>query len=176
MSTDSLDFSFQNNQNKTGWIVICCLLGVIGAIIFGVIIAWIIKVNKENYEARNDPKINELREHFTLFWNKPRKWPHELSYLKNRDIMGEVTLQRGDKSYTINKQHIYMCLRDENGEYYPFNMLVYVLAHEFAHVISTSIGHTPEFHQKFDMLLDTMIKEGYYDASEEIILDYCNHS
>jgi hypothetical protein len=68
-----------------------------------------------------------------------------------------------------------MCLKDENGSYYPQNMLIYVLAHEFAHVLCNSIGHTEEFHNIFDDLMAELIKDGFYDPKEEIILDYCEH-
>lgn len=156
----------------SSYIIVLTILFIV-FIAFGY--AFLMNYNKsvDCYAAQNDPKIVELREHFTRFWNKPRVWPKELSYLSKRNIMKETTLQKGEKSYTINKKDVYMCLVDENGNYYPFNMLVYVLAHEYAHVISTSIGHTEEFHLKFDILLDVMIREGFYDPSEEIILDYC---
>jgi len=162
------------NQQNSKWnaaiyIIFVCVIILVSATAF-----WM-SFNKsvDCYAAQNDSKIVELREHFTKFWNKPRVWPKEISYLAKRNIMRETTLQKGEKSYTINKKDVYMCLVDENGNYYPFNMLVYVLAHEYAHVISTSIGHTEEFHLKFDILLDVMIREGFYDPSEEIILDYC---
>jgi len=159
-----------NNKANTAIIIICVTIGIL---FLCFIVSMFYKRSVDYYAMKNDPKIQELREHFTKFWNKPRTWPAELSYLSKRDIMNETTLQRGEKSYTINKKDVYMCLVDENGNYYPFNMLVYVLAHEYAHVISTSIGHTDEFHRKFDILLDIMIREGFYDPSEEIILDYC---
>lgn len=164
------DINQQNsNPNVIKVIIIVFLIILVVSVIF-----WM-TYNKsvDCYAAQNDPKIVELREHFTKFWDKSRIWPKELSYLVKRNIMRETTLQKGEKSYTINKKDVYMCLVDENGNYYPFNMLVYVLAHEYAHVISTSIGHTEEFHLKFDILLDVMIREGFYDPSEEIILDYC---
>jgi hypothetical protein len=160
--------------NDSG-ILITILIGLIILIIVAAFITYGVKRGKENYRARNEPMIVKLREHFTRFWTTPRQWPKELAYLANRNIMAETTLQAGDKSYTINKKDVFICLKDEYGEYYPFNMLVYVLAHEYAHVISKSIGHTDEFHGKFDACLDIMIKEGFYDPSQEIIIDYCNH-
>jgi len=161
-----------SQKNKPNIAIIIITVCVI-ILFLGLFISMFYTRSVDCYAAQNDPKIVELREHFTRFWNKPRVWPKELSYLSRRNIMKETTLQKGEKSYTINKKDVYMCLVDENGNYYPFNMLVYVLAHEYAHVISTSIGHTEEFHLKFDLLLDIMIREGFYDPSEEIILDYC---
>tara|TARA_Y100000389_G_C17361602_1_gene464081 strand:- start:134 stop:571 length:438 start_codon:yes stop_codon:yes gene_type:complete len=129
----------------------------------------------ENYEKQDDPELNKLKDIFYNFFNQEKYWTGNLSMLNNRNIMNEINLYKGSKSYTINKQNIYMCLKDENGGYYPQNMLIYVLAHEFAHVLCNSIGHTEEFHNIFDDLMAELIKDGIYDPKEEIILDYCEH-
>jgi hypothetical protein len=129
----------------------------------------------ENYEKQDDPELNKLKDIFYNFFNQEKYWTGNLSMLNNRNIMNEINLYKGSKSYTINKQNIYMCLKDENGSYYPQNMLIYVLAHEFAHVLCNSIGHTEEFHNIFDDLMAELIKDGFYDPKEEIILDYCEH-
>jgi hypothetical protein len=88
--------------------------------------------------------------------------------------MKETDLYRGDKSYTINKERVYLCLKDEHNQYYPLNMLIYVLAHELSHVISRSIGHTDEFHAIFEQLLVELTDAGIYDPSQEILTDYCH--
>jgi hypothetical protein len=129
----------------------------------------------ENYEKQDDPELNKLKDIFYNFFNQEKYWTGNLSMLNNRNVMNEINLYKGSKSYTINKQNIYMCLKDENGSYYPQNMLIYVLAHEFAHVLCNSIGHTEEFHNIFDDLMAELIKDGFYDPKEEIILDYCEH-
>ena len=172
--SNNLDSKSNCNRN---WLLIIflILLGV-------VIICFIIYISNKSRPwfrldtyIEDDPKLNELRNIFNKFWKTPRKWKGDLDILNHRDLTKEVKIYKGDKSYTINKKEIFMCLTDENGKYYPTNMLIYVLAHEFAHVISVSIGHTSEFHDKFDQLLDVLIKDGIYDPSEEIILDYCQH-
>jgi hypothetical protein len=129
----------------------------------------------ENYEKQDDPELNKLKDIFYNFFNQEKYWTGNLSMLNNRNVMNEINLYKGSKSYTINKQNIYMCLKDENGSYYPQNMLIYVLAHEFAHVLCNSIGHTEEFHNIFDELMAELIKDGIYDPKEEIILNYCEH-
>ena len=126
----------------------------------------------ENYKS--DPNIIELKNIFTNFFNnKNKKWPNKLSMLNNRNIMNEVNIYRGNKSYTINKENIYMCLKDEKGDIHPKNMLIYVLAHEFAHVLSESIGHTNEFNEIFISLLEELEKDGIYNSDENLIQDYC---
>lgn len=126
----------------------------------------------ENY--KHDPNIIDLTNIFKNFFNNTNKtWPTNLSMLNNRNIMNEVNIYRGNKSYTINKENIYMCLKDENGDIYPKNMLIYVLAHEFAHVLCQSIGHTDEFNVIFSSLLEELEKDGIYNSNENIIQDYC---
>lgn len=90
--------------------------------------------------------------------------------------MNNVILLRGEKSYTINKKRIHLCLTDENGKYYDQNMLVFVLLHELAHVRCTEIGHTDAFHRIFRGLLDTATIHGIYDPSVPPIKDYCEYN
>ena len=78
----------------------------------------------------------------------------------------------GKKSYTINKKKIYLCLKDENGDYYDYNMLIYVALHELSHVICDEIGHTPKFHRIFDDLLKQATDMNIYIP---IIKNYCGH-
>ena len=90
-------------------------------------------------------------------------------------IISELKIYRGNKSYTINKEKIYLCLYDQNGEYYPINMLIYVLLHEIAHILNEyDIGHTPKFYEQFNKLLEKSISIGVYNPSIPIILNYCN--
>jgi len=90
--------------------------------------------------------------------------------------VSELTFNEDKESYTINKQDVYLCLRDENNEYYNENMLIYVTLHEIAHAICDDIGHTPKFHQIFDQLLDKAYRMGIYNPSIPIIQDYCLHN
>jgi hypothetical protein len=65
-------------------------------------------------------------------------------------------------SYTLNKgDHIYMCMRNEN-QMVDDNTLMFVALHELAHVMTKSIGHTPEFVKNFKFLLKLAEKRGYY--------------
>lgn len=90
-------------------------------------------------------------------------------------IIENISFQRADKSYTINKSKVHICIYDENGEPYPLNMLVYVTIHELAHVITKSIGHTDEFYKNFDYLLDKATSKGMYDPTIPLIQNYCGH-
>lgn len=121
-----------------------------------------------------DPKIDELALNFKKFLTQPDKiWNGHLSVLNDKIKYNNITINRGNKSYTINKEHIYLCLKDEYNNYYSNNMLYYVLAHEFAHVLCDEIGHTPKFFNIFEELLDEMIKYDLYNPSIPINSDYC---
>jgi hypothetical protein len=56
-------------------------------------------------------------------------------------------------------------MRDKTKEPYPFideNTIMFVLLHELSHLMTESIGHTPEFWNNFRMLLQDCIKNGKY--------------
>jgi len=83
-----------------------------------------------------------------------------------------ITVTKASSSYTINKKHMHLCLRDENGEYFNKNMLLYVAIHELAHVVCDEIGHTPKFHRIMDKLLDRAVEKGLYDPNIPPVADY----
>jgi hypothetical protein len=88
----------------------------------------------------------------------------------------DIELYEGDKSYTINKKKVYICLKDKNNRYYQRNMLMYVVLHELAHVICKSVGHTEEFNQLFQDLLAQASEAGIYNPSIPPLSEYCGHS
>jgi hypothetical protein len=126
----------------------------------------------EHY-LQDDPVLKKLREKFEQFFSQERYWSAPLEMLNERDVMNEITMYRGDMSYTINKEKVYICLKNEDGEYYNENMLIYVLAHEISHVLCDEIGHTDKFHRIFDTLLDKMSEDGLYNPAIPIEMEYC---
>jgi hypothetical protein len=88
-------------------------------------------------------------------------------------ILNEISLSTGKKSYTINKENIFLCLKDENNQYYEDNMLKYVLLHEISHSICDEIGHTQKFNDIFQALLKKAIEMKIYDPNVPIIKNYC---
>jgi hypothetical protein len=67
----------------------------------------------------------------------------------------ESTPEAVHTSYTVDKQKVFMCLRQRNEkeELVTENVLVFVAIHEMAHMGTASIGHTPEFWNNFAWLL-----------------------
>lgn len=130
---------------------------------------------KENY-SKDDPMLDELLKAIRPIFETNEKYTGNLAVLNETNILNKISLHKGEKSYTINKEKVYLCLRDEKNEYYNRNMLIYVLLHELAHVICDEIGHTEKFHDIFQNLLLRAINEGVYNPSIPVIQNYCNHT
>ena len=56
-----------------------------------------------------------------------KKIKYDVSQLDPR--IETIEFYSSDESYTEDKKKIYICLRDESGEYYDYNMLMYVGLH-----------------------------------------------
>jgi len=125
-----------------------------------VIVLFIVQRIREPYEQIMDQKIDKLKDRISVLFPD----------IKNMEIYS------GKKSFTIDKKEIYLCLRDEHGEYYEDNMLVYVLLHELAHVHCHEIGHTDEFYRVFDDILLKAESAGVYTSKIPPIQNYCNHT
>lgn len=143
-------------------------------IIIGFLV-WLVVTQIEEFKLQDDPKLRELKEKIKPLFSKNKKYNGILSSLNERDILSEITLYKGDKSYTINKHKVFLCLKDENNNYYDNMMLTYVLLHEISHVLCNSIGHTEEFNDIFQALLEEASDMGIYDKNFEIIQNYCQY-
>lgn len=130
---------------------------IIIILVITISILLIVKVKNENYERVMDEKVDHIKsnliEHFP-----------ELS---------RVNVFSGNRSFTIDKKEIFLCLRDENGNYYDDNMLTYVLLHELSHVICDEIGHTDKFYKIFDKVLEYAAAQGVWDPNQPIVQNYC---
>lgn len=83
----------------------------------------------------------------------------------NPDVLEENDINADSTSYSENKgEKIVVCLRDKAPPY-PFvddNTVMFVLIHELAHLMTSSVGHTPEFWTNMRLLLQDCIKIGVY--------------
>ena len=145
----------------------------IGIILF--IVIWLIFNQIHEHYTQNDPKLKEIKDTFNTFFNSNIVWKPPLEILNTKNIMEDIHFYRGEKSYTINKEKVYVCLKDDNNEYYNDNTLYYVIGHELSHVICDEIGHTEKFHRIFDALLLKMEEQGIYDPKMPITKDYCKN-
>ena len=81
-------------------------------------------------------------------------------------------------SYSINKgEKLVFCLRQKDGsdDLIDINTLMFVAIHELAHLMTESIGHTPEFWNNMRFLLKIGIKINVYERQDFMSnpVDYC---
>jgi hypothetical protein len=135
------------------------IFGYLCGLILIIFIILILRKQVTEHLLQDDPMLYTLKEVLTPV--------HPM--IKN------LKLYKADKSYTINKDKIFLCLYDQDGNYYPLNMLIYVLLHEVAHKINEKdIGHTEAFYNVFDDLLEKATNIGVYNPDIPIIKNYCN--
>jgi hypothetical protein len=171
----------KNKYNKTYNYVAIGL-----AIVLIILLVVNIYVQVREYYDENEPKVLEIKQLFIDFFkyhkNNGKVWNKPLDKLNTIDLFNSVKLYKGDESYTINKEKIFLCLKDENQEYYKNNMLIYVLAHELCHVLCDSVGHTQEFYEINNAFLEEIQQpcgnppKKLYDPDLGIILNYCKHN
>lgn len=136
---------------------ICCIVLMVFLIL---ILINVVRTRVTEYYEQMDPMLVRIKE--TLIPLHP--------------CVENLKFYEGKKSYTINKKKVYLCLKDDNGEYYDFNMLIYVSIHELSHVVCDEIGHTPKFHRIFRDMLELAEQKNIYDSSIPIIKNYCGHN
>ena len=83
------------------------------------------------------------------------------------DVFSENSMSSADTSYSENKgQRIVVCLRDKTKKPdYPLvdmNTIMFVMLHEMSHLMTETIGHTPEFWGNFKRILHDAVKAGIY--------------
>jgi hypothetical protein len=142
-------------MTPTTWIYILAGFSFTGVILAFIICMMNKRELKETYSAK-DPMLMEIQN----------------LLIKVHPAAAKINLHTAGKSYTVNKKDMYLCLRNEKREYFNKNMIMYVSLHELGHVVCPSIGHTPEFYEIFDRLLNKAIALGIYNPSIPIVADY----
>lgn len=153
---------------KTGFVVAIVLIGTL--IIFAL---WLISIQIEDFELQKDPKLHELKGMLKPMFDSPFNGPLLSQNSKTNSVLDKIGLYKGEKSYTINKSKIFLCLRDANGEYYSNNTLIFVLLHEIAHVLCVEEHHTPLFQEILDELIHKAVQYDLYDPSNPVEDNYC---
>jgi predicted metal-dependent hydrolase len=98
----------------------------------------------------------------------------------NPNVLEENDMDADSTSYSENKgEKIVVCLRDKTKKpEYPLveeNIVMFVLIHEMAHLMTASMGHTPEFWTNFKKLLQDCVKLGVYQQENyaKYPVEYC---
>lgn len=108
--------------------------------------------------------VNYVYENKESFSDKKRQIDIERLYKNFRaDTISESSPNNNYTSYSINKgEKIVFCLRKKKGshknELMDLNTMMFVAIHELGHLMTKSIGHTPEFWDNMKFLLEQGIK------------------
>lgn len=85
----------------------------------------------------------------------------------------------GGESYTEDKKKIFICLKDEHGQYYPYNQLMNVAIHEVSHAMCPIVDES-HVSQEWNTLFRSNLKKaadiGLYNPNEPLIQNYCRRS
>ena len=162
------------------------ILSVLLAIVLICILTYLITRQVKDYYTSRDPLLQKLKNEIEMAINREKNVCLSRANCKLKEqidknggpkkCLSHVSLHEADSSYTINKHKVHLCIKNDKGEYYDENMLIYVLAHELAHVLCDSVGHTEEWQEIFDELLDCLERQNVYDSSKPLLKDYCNYT
>lgn len=92
-----------------------------------------------------------------------------LIYKFNPSVISETDGNSKYTSYSVNKgEKIVLCMRtrDEEEKLHDLNTMMFVSLHELAHVMTKSVGHTPEFWKNFKYLLKEAMKMNIYQFED----------
>jgi hypothetical protein len=124
------------------------------------------KQEAANRMASIRAKLEKIVEHFKDPNFKQDEPYQRLITRFNPDSLEENDISAQSTSYSENKgEKIVVCMRDKTTPPYPLieeNTVMFVLIHEMAHLMTASIGHTPEFWTNFRKLLHDGIECGIY--------------
>lgn len=78
-------------------------------------------------------------------------------------------------SYILGSRDIFMCIRDEHGDYYDDNFLIYVAMHELVHglIPQNTEHHPPIFDKTFNEMKELAIRMKIYDPTIPFPRTYC---
>ncbi len=122
-----------------------------------------VRVRKESYYTFSDKKVDELRAKLISAFPAAK-------YVK---------LSGSNESFTLDKKHIHLCIKDKDGKYYDDNSLMYVLLHEYAHVLCDEFDTTEDHGEKFKGIFADLLvkahKAGIYNANIPMTKNYCGY-
>jgi hypothetical protein len=150
----------------------------LGILIF-IFIAWMLtNKNIETFSFDNNLNINEFA---TLSSNEQdnlymKKLCYELRQICPK--LKKIGLKASpNSSMTVGKQNVYICIRDpKTGNFYHHDILVYVLLHEIAHVITDTYSiktHDSAFYKNFNFLLKKALEKNILSEIPKVPNDYC---
>jgi len=122
----------------------------------------------ESYLPENTKNNNDNNNDNNNVTESAKKLKMDIDRLENNfyaDNLSESTPNSKYTSYSVNKgEKIVFCMRskNDNEKLVNPNILMFVALHELSHVMTKSVGHTPEFWDNFRFLLKVAIKLKLY--------------
>jgi len=134
--------------------------------------------NLENKEEAANILANIREKLEKLCQLMKEQYPNDESVIRmnqrfNSDNITESGKNNQYTSYSVNKgEKIVFCIRqkDEDESLVDENTITFVAIHELAHIMTKSVGHTPEFWENFKKLLKVAIANNLYTKE-----DYANN-
>ena len=132
------------------------------------------KVDGRNYIVRKLPDAMGAANKLAEINSKVQRLIHSLDGSKegtdklvknyNPDTLSETGIGAKYTSYSVNKgEKISICIRQtSDNSFIDNNTILFVVIHELAHVMTKSVGHTPEFWDNMKYLLEEGEKIGIY--------------
>jgi len=110
--------------------------------------------------------------------NENRKGVNKLKSKYNPKTLSETEKGSIHTSYSVNKgERISLCIRNKDDDSFieNDNVIIFVMIHELAHIMTESIGHTKEFWDNMKFLLEEANKLNIYTPIDYSInnMDYC---
>lgn len=150
------------------------------------------KSDHQRYYVRNLPdkqeaadRLGRIRESLCKLKNHLGETHEQKPFVKQlvknftctSDQFSESTPEAVHTSYTVDKEKVFMCLRQRNAkeELVSENVLLFVALHEMAHMGTSTIGHTPDFWNNFAWLLTQAEELGIYKYTDFAAhpVEYC---
>lgn len=150
---------------------------MIYVVICGVLLGIFILKIKDTKDDGRQSILSEIYDDLVhmFYVKKHGKFIGPLKPLNDVDVLKNLIMVEDNESFTINKKVIHLCTKDpRNGKYYDKNTLMFVVLHELAHVLCNDVGHTDNFSNINQALLDHAIKYGFYDPSKPFVKNYCS--
>ena len=122
-----------------------------------VLILRFFRKKREHYEIATDLDSKMLFDRLTA--DLSRLYP-DISSLNLHAIVSCIP----EDSFTEDKKHITICVRNKKGAFYPYSKLLKIGIHELAHAMSKQMDpehKTPEFINNYGYLMNRAISLGY---------------
>jgi len=115
-----------------------------------------LRKRREHYEVATDLGSKELFDRLTADLSR-------LADISKLDLKAIVSCIPED-SFTEDKKHIAICVRNKAGAFYPYSKLLKIGIHELAHAMSKQMDpehKTPEFINNYGYLMNKAVALGY---------------